>query len=156
MIYKFKEGSHINLDAEKVHKELNKIGECLTPEKVVEYARKENSELHKGFEWDDSIAAGKFRKEQARHIINCIIFESEQTRQEMKCYESVKISDKQVFAPIQMIMETPSFEDQLYDSIKSGIIQLDNKLKDYQTFSKRLNHISKNISAARKQIEATA
>lgn len=38
----------------------------ITPEQVLEKARDEQSELHKCFEWNDSIAAEKYRLQQAR------------------------------------------------------------------------------------------
>lgn len=54
-------------DAQKVADE---IGEkSITPQEVLEKARDENSELHKCFEWDNDIAAEKYRLEQARKII---------------------------------------------------------------------------------------
>ena len=45
-------------DAEKVSKEIESISNA-TPSRILEYARNENSELHKCFEWDDTIAAEK-------------------------------------------------------------------------------------------------
>jgi hypothetical protein len=41
----------------------------LTPDQVVKDARKETSPLHGEFEWDDSVAAHKYRIEQARDLI---------------------------------------------------------------------------------------
>lgn len=56
-------------DAEKVYQELQSIGETYTPAQIVEFARNENTELHKCFQWDDSIAAESWRKQQARMIV---------------------------------------------------------------------------------------
>lgn len=42
----------------------------LIPSMVVDYARNENTHLHKKFTWDDSEAAEKYRIWQARHIIS--------------------------------------------------------------------------------------
>lgn len=41
----------------------------LTPVHVVEAARPEDSPLHSRFEWDDSVAAEKWRQEQASDLI---------------------------------------------------------------------------------------
>lgn len=41
----------------------------LTPELVVDAARPEHSPLHDLFEWDDSVAGERWRREQARHLI---------------------------------------------------------------------------------------
>lgn len=67
-------------DAQKVAKEIGN-GE-ITPQEVIERARNENSELHKCFEWDDSVAAEKYRLQQAGNIIRMLVYtpkkESEQ------------------------------------------------------------------------------
>lgn len=75
VIYEFRKGSRINLNAEKTYGELqiiksNNIENMLEPPEVVEYARNNpQSELHKGFEWNDSKAAEQYRLQQARQII---------------------------------------------------------------------------------------
>ena len=45
----------------------------ITPEQVLEKARDEQSELHKCFEWNDSIAAEKYRLQQARQLIQFLV-----------------------------------------------------------------------------------
>lgn len=65
----------IKADANKVANEMQSIGYAngndeFTPQELVNYARKNpNSELHKCFEWDDTIAAEKYRVSQARDVI---------------------------------------------------------------------------------------
>jgi len=64
-------GFYNKFDANEVGKELEKIKD-LTPENVVDVARDENNVMHDMFEWDDSIAGEKYRKQQASHIISNI------------------------------------------------------------------------------------
>lgn len=45
----------------------------LTPERVVDAARSPKSALHNHFEWDDSIAAQRYRIEQAREILRITV-----------------------------------------------------------------------------------
>jgi hypothetical protein len=49
--------------------------ERLTPEQVVEDARPKDSPTHRYFEWDDAIAAGKYRLSQAGHLLRnvCVV-----------------------------------------------------------------------------------
>ena len=63
-------GRGFNGDPTKVYEEIQSLGEQYTPEDIVEKARDENTELHKCFDWDDTTAAEKWRKQQAR-IICC-------------------------------------------------------------------------------------
>lgn len=51
---------------------LEKMGDSVTPVEVVNEARKKTSPLHDQFEWDDKKAAGKWRLQQARHILGHI------------------------------------------------------------------------------------
>lgn len=44
----------------------------LVPSEVVDAARDASSPLHPHFEWDDGVAAEKYRLDQARDIIRCI------------------------------------------------------------------------------------
>ena len=88
-------------DANKVGKELEVIeynGE-LTPESVVDYAKTHsNSELHSIFEWDDTIAAEKYRRHQASQLITNIRV------------EIVKDDEKRINKPIRAFVQTAKFQ----------------------------------------------
>jgi len=47
----------------------------LTPESLLDASRDEDAPLHDEFEWDDTVAAEKYRREQARQIIRFLIIE---------------------------------------------------------------------------------
>ena len=89
----FKAGSRIKLDAREVCKELNSImvqnnKNQLLPKDVVDYARKNpESELYKGFEWNDTKAAEEYRLIQARQIIyNIRVIPLEDEQKDIKSY----------------------------------------------------------------------
>lgn len=79
MIYQWKTGSHISIDAQAAGEEMERIrvhrNGRLDQEAVVEAARSEESALHGHFEWDDRKAANSFRLDQAGHLIRCIAIE---------------------------------------------------------------------------------
>lgn len=60
-------------DANKCYEEIQEIGEEVKPEQVLDKARDKGSELHKCFDWNDSVAAEKYRLYQARLVINHLI-----------------------------------------------------------------------------------
>lgn len=66
-------------DAETVYKEITALGDSFSPADIVEAARNESSELHKCFEWDDSVAAEKYREHQARMVITQLVVRTETT-----------------------------------------------------------------------------
>ena len=78
----WKAGSTFTADAEKCYSELQEIGDSYTPDDVLERAKDESSELHKCFDWDDSSAAYKWRKQTARMVCNSIVLTVVETENE--------------------------------------------------------------------------
>lgn len=64
-------------------------GGDLTPKAVVEAARDPRHVLHTHFEWDDALAAEKYRQEQAREIIRCIRIDDETEDEPVRAFLSV-------------------------------------------------------------------
>lgn len=100
-------------DAQKVAEEIGT--EKITPEEVLEKARDENSELHKCFEWNDSVAAEKYRLQQAGNVIRMLYYESE----------------KKDVEPVRLYSLTT--EQRTYQPTKSFLVQED----EYQSLLKR-------------------
>lgn len=61
-----------NADAQKVAEEIYALGDKPTVHEILEMARNENTEIHKLIEWDDKIAAEKYRIVRIRHIVRDI------------------------------------------------------------------------------------
>lgn len=81
-VFQFKEGCHLRGDAQMVGQRLEKIRvdrKTLTAELVLEDARRSRSPLHGFFEWDDGVAAERYRLSQAGHLIRSVVvtFESD-------------------------------------------------------------------------------
>lgn len=66
-----------NISAEKVYNEIVSIGDSATPEQIVERAKDKKSELHKCFTWDDTEAANKWRKQEARLIRSFLVIQND-------------------------------------------------------------------------------
>ena len=64
-------------DAETVYKEITALGESFSPEQIVEAAKDKNSELHKCFTWDDTVAAESWRRHQARILVAQLVIRTE-------------------------------------------------------------------------------
>lgn len=81
MVYQWKPGTRLSADPQAVGERLEVLqarhGDALTAEQVVEDARDESSPLHPCFEWDDTVAAEEYRKEQARYLLRALIVVSE-------------------------------------------------------------------------------
>lgn len=71
-------------DADKCYQEIKSIGDEVTPEQVVNAAKDPTAELHKCFDWDDKVAADKYRLVQARTVLNQLIVVTHNTSDEVK------------------------------------------------------------------------
>ena len=69
-------------DPQKVAEEIKMIGEEITPDQIVEAAKDKSTELHKCFDWDDEVAAAKWRKQQARQIMCYLVIKEEEQTEE--------------------------------------------------------------------------
>ena len=70
-----KQGARIKADAQQAGILCSKLETegRLTAKALLDESRAEGSPLHDEFEWNDGIAAEKYRENQARHIINCLV-----------------------------------------------------------------------------------
>lgn len=81
-------------DAQKVHREILRIKAAnqntVSPEAMVDAARKPSSSMHKLFEWDDSEAAQRYRVSQAQHIMRALqVVYVEAPKRPMRAFEIV-------------------------------------------------------------------
>ena len=117
-------------DAQRVADE---IGEnSITPEQVLEKARNdENSELHKCFEWNDGIAAEKYRLIQARKIIiNLAYVPKEKTDEPVRCFQITR--EKSVYMPTKQFLVN---NDEYQDLLKRAKVELESFNRRYATLS---------------------
>ena len=84
-VFQFREGCQLRGDAQVVGEYLEAIRakrQALTPEIVLADARAKRSPLHAFFEWDDSIAAERYRLDQAGHLIRAVVVTFDPTEPE--------------------------------------------------------------------------
>lgn len=77
MIYQWKDGSRKPGSAQTVGEALDRVRTAnegrLAPRDVVVAAQKSGSPLHRYFEWQDNIAATKYRDGEARELIRSLV-----------------------------------------------------------------------------------
>lgn len=81
MVYEWKTASYIKADANVAGRQCEELEKTvgLTPKNLLDANRDENAPLHNEFEWNDTIAAEKYRERQAQHIIACLCVRAETT-----------------------------------------------------------------------------
>lgn len=95
----------------------------LTPHSIVDAARWEKSPLHVGFEWDDAVASDKYRRYQARQIMNRLVLVIEKPGaepREVKAYFSVQEAPEEdgrerSYVHVEAVLEDQALRAQLIE-----------------------------------------
>lgn len=123
MIYKWKIPGVIPVDAQTAGEELQRIYQekgRLNPSDIVEESRNDSAPLHPCFEWDDEIAAEKYRQTQAMQIVRSIVTIQESGKeepQEVRAFVHVQES----YHPISVVV---SSKEQMQELLASALSEL--------------------------------
>lgn len=132
MIYKWKTGSCIKADPQKAgeqFEQLAKTEDGLTAETLLEANKPITAPLHYDFEWDNAIAADKWRLHQSRHFLNSLTVTilTKDTQEPIQTRAVHITTESHKYDPIQVIVQ----EQDKYSAL------LDNALSDLQAFQKK-------------------
>ena len=112
-------------DAQKVGEE---IGDSATPEEVLAKAEDPNSELHKCFEWDDTVAAKKYRLMQARQVIQFLVIKgTEKNEHPVRAFQIS--SEPQVYRPTIFFVKNEDEYTKLLARAKAELKQISERYK---------------------------
>lgn len=124
-VYQWKPGSHVKLNAQKVGETFEKLESngTLTPSAVVDASRRKNAPLHDFFEWDDEIAAEKYRETQASYLIRSIEIISHGTPTPVRAFVSVTREElpKQSYMSVERAL---SIEDTRESVLETALAEL--------------------------------
>ena len=150
MIYEWVAGARHKVSAQvagEVCEELEQQGR-LTAKDLVEVSRPEDAPLHEEFEWNDGVAAEKWREHQARNVINAIKIVREEDEDDdveepyrVRAFFTLKKEEPQ-YESIRIIL---SDEEKYNDLLKVAIRELMAFEKKYNKI-KELGEVFKAIS----------
>lgn len=106
LIYKWKIPGLIPVDAQVAGQEMERIYNrdgILDPAVIVQESKDEHAPLHRCFEWNDTVAANKYRVNQAKEIIRSIVTVSEHTNQETRAFVHVN----REYQPLSVVIRNP-------------------------------------------------
>jgi len=88
----------------------------LRPEYVVDASIPEDAPMHNCFEWDDQIAGKKYRIEQARTLIRCLVIVTEKKDEEQNITRSFvnirKPDGEKTWLPVKDVMSDRALREQ--------------------------------------------
>jgi hypothetical protein len=121
MIYQWKTGSHLSLDAQLAGEELERIrvrqNGRIESEDVVREAREESSPLHPAFDWNDVSAAEKYRIEQAKYLIRSIevVIDRGEESTPIRAFVSVKRDEDRSYTSTVHALSDPALRAQVVE-----------------------------------------
>lgn len=139
VIYKYKMPGLFPVPAQTAGEELERIyskNGRLDPGDIVDESRPADAPLHACFEWDDTVAAEKYRKSQAGDIIRAIVTvaeDEEHNTQEMKVEIRAFGHVEHTYHPMSVIVQD---EDKFKELMRSA-------MNDMASFKKRYSQLSK-------------
>lgn len=111
--YAYRDGSGgFGVPAQVAGEELAKIYDAngvIKPEAVVNAARPNDAPLHPAFEWDDPIAAEKYREWQSRCLIKAVTIIPAEQEQKQIAFVNVQTTNPgtQGYHPVQFVVQQP-------------------------------------------------
>ena len=126
MAVEWKMGFFSGVNAEKCYQEIQTIGESVTPKQILEYARNPETELHKCFEWDDSIAAEKFRLQQARMVVCQLVIVEDMNKPEPQKIRVIQ-STGEAYKPVKMIVRNKTEYESLLERARAELRAFKNR-----------------------------
>lgn len=147
MKFTWREGSRVkNLKASDAAARINSIRRKLKrdvrPADLLEDARNPHSPLHPAFEWDDSVAAEKWRLSQAQSILVSIeVVEKDADGNDsfdpVRAFVRVQHQDeKPAYMPIIEAMQNDAMRAQVLAMAKNEAMMWARRYRRYQEFSK--------------------
>lgn len=113
---KWADGFRCSADAQKVADEIASIGEEATPQQIVDKARSKDTELHKCFEWDNKMAAEKYRLHQARLVTNHLVFVTQEHKENYEVRVFQKVNPERGYIQTKVIFKNEDMHEQLLKS----------------------------------------
>ena len=118
-----------NADPNEVRGELDTLGDEFTLQDVVDLARDENTSLHRCFEWDDTIAAEKYRVQQAGTVVRMLVYVDEKKEEKTSVRIFYKTDERKVYAPTRLIVQDKDEYQKLLDRAMNELRMFKEKYK---------------------------
>ena len=141
MVYQWKTGTVFKVEAAVAAEVMNKLAEenKLSAKELVEVSRPENAPLHNEFEWDNTVAAEKWREQQGRTMIGAIVTIVEDMAQQepvrVRVYHHIEPNQPN-YEPITAIVKQEDRMEMLFKNAMKELAAFKAKYSGIQAFSK--------------------
>ena len=161
--YSWKSGfPNRGINAELIGSVLEDLGSttdgCLTPQQVVDHARDKDSALHPLFEWDDSVAAEAYRREQAGAMMRAIQihYEVEPERFEVvRALQNVTRDSGRVYVPTIRALQDDDLRRQVINAAFRELQGWTCRYRQYRELSEIITEVDRLLTRGQSDDEKT-
>lgn len=132
MTYQWKLKNLYPVSAQTAGEELNRIFEThgkLDPADIVEKSRSESAPLHSCFEWNDAVAAEKYREVQAGDLVRAVVTVVEQKNSDPATVRAF-VNVENTYQPINIVIKN---EDKSCEMLTAALKELQAFKTKYET-----------------------
>lgn len=133
MIYKIKSGARLPVSAQVAGEECKRLESQgrLTPQDLVNESRAEDAPLHNCFEWNDGIAAEKWRYTQAAYIIRSVEVTVEKTSEPTRAFVATISDGTRTYKDVGVVLRNADSREEL----------LRNAMRDLLAFRRKYQNL---------------
>jgi len=145
-------------DPQKIGVALSEIaavsGGHLKPAAVVEAARAPRHVLHKHFEWKDSVAAERYREQQARQIIRSVrIVNDDDETKPQAAYLSISDKGGVSYRPLEAVINSVDLQLQVLKQAERDLDAFERRYRDLNDICDLVKIAREKAAARRSAIE---
>lgn len=150
-IYKWKPGAHVRGPAQVAGEECARLEAegRLTPRELVDESRPDDAPLHHCFEWNDGIAAERWREAQAGQIIRCVEVVREDMSQPVRAFTPVIVTpdEARVYRSVETVMATAGGRKAVLDEAKRELAAFRRKYAGLKELAEVMQVVNTLLSA---------
>lgn len=132
-----------------------KYGE-VTPKNLLDESRPVTAVMHNCYEWNDTVAAEKWRLQQSRHIMSCltVTYESVEDNSdeiktiEVRAFQNVSPEREGRFLHVKNAMESPEYRHELMLRALRELAEYRKKYTDLSELAKVIGYVDQALAAA--------
>lgn len=144
MVYQWKTGARYKASAETAAEVMNGLAaqNNLSAKALVDVSRPVDAPLHNEFEWDDGIAAEKWREQQGRVMIAMISVITDDAVQQEPVRAYFHIEEQQPnYEPITLIVKNEDKAEKLFRQALKELVSFRDKYNNLKQFKKLFEDI---------------
>ena len=132
----------------------NKYGE-VTPKNLLDESRPVTAVMHNCYEWNDTVAAEKWRLQQSRNIMSCLTVTYEYVEDnsdeiktiEVRAFQNVSPERNGKFIHVKAAMESQEYRDEVMRHALRELAEFRKKYADLSELSKVISLIDETLAA---------